>query len=284
MTEVCMRQNRVFEGYLLVSDMDGTILADNTYINDRNIEAIERFKEKGGRFTIATGRTQFSASRFLDRILINAPAIVCNGSAIYDFDRDEMIWSATLPDQCDDIIRKMIRKFPDIGIEVSCRGELFLISNSDFTLKHALDEQLIFQESDLEEAPKPWLKIVFAGDAARLREAEKYLEQFPHPGFYYVFSGINYMEALGEGVSKGSALEILAGRLEIPHRNTIAIGDYYNDWKMILSSGFGATVENAPEEIKKTANLVVGRCEDGALADLIDYLEEKFETRLKSGQ
>ena len=38
----------------------------------------------------------------------------------------------------------------------------------------------------------------------------------------------------------------------------------------------GAAPAGAPSEIKEQADIVVGSCEDGAVADFIEYIEEKY--------
>lgn len=52
---------RKFDGCLLVSDIDGTLVHDGK-IPERNIEKIKEFKKQGGKFTIASGRS-FEACR-----------------------------------------------------------------------------------------------------------------------------------------------------------------------------------------------------------------------------
>ncbi|MCL2034037.1 MAG: HAD family hydrolase, partial [Oscillospiraceae bacterium] len=56
-----------------------------------------------------------------------------------------------------------------------------------------------------------------------------------------------------------------------------AIGDYYNDLEMLEYAGVGATVEEALDEIKGACDFVAGKCEDGAVADFIEYLESMCE-------
>ena len=49
-------QYQPLSDYLLISDIDGTLVNTKKEIPPRNIEAIAHFREMGGRFTIATGR------------------------------------------------------------------------------------------------------------------------------------------------------------------------------------------------------------------------------------
>ena len=50
------------------------------------------------------------------------------------------------------------------------------------------------------------------------------------------------------------------------------MGDYYNDLEMIKIADVSAVPEDAPEDFKAYADFIAGSCEDGAVADFIDYL------------
>lgn len=273
-----------FQGLLLVSDMDGTLITPQFQIPKRNLDAIERFKQKGGLFSLATGRSESSAGRYTDRIKPNAPAVVYNGSAIYDYQKKEYIYNAYLPVSCKEMLRAVLNKFPHIGAEVFSGGMIYIINENYWTHRHVDDENLEYVVTDIDNAPQNWYKILFAGENISLRELQEYTQSVLHDGYYFIFSNTMYFEVLPTGVSKGSTLLKLADLLGINHQNTIAIGDYYNDIELISSAGFGCTVECAPDEIKKRAKLVLGRCENGAVADLIEYLEEKYESRSAVGE
>ena len=83
-----------FDGVLLASDFDNTIL--NTElprrtgcpippISQRNVEALRYFMDNGGRFAVATGRALPAFRMFAEQVPMNAPAVGCNGGALYDF-------------------------------------------------------------------------------------------------------------------------------------------------------------------------------------------------------
>ena len=57
--------------YLLISDIDGTLVNTNKEVPQRNIDAIRRYQELGGRFTIATGRSPLSAVRIARKVGVN---------------------------------------------------------------------------------------------------------------------------------------------------------------------------------------------------------------------
>ena len=74
-----------FDGYLILSDMDGTLLGDDRQISQENREAVAYFTQNGGRFAVATGRSKAGMEYFLQDIAINAPCVICNGAVVYDF-------------------------------------------------------------------------------------------------------------------------------------------------------------------------------------------------------
>ena len=70
---------------LVITDLDNTLLTAKEGIPDYNIEMINKFQKLGGKFTVATGRSVESVSRYLGQISFNAPAITYNGGVIYDY-------------------------------------------------------------------------------------------------------------------------------------------------------------------------------------------------------
>ena len=82
-----------FDGILIVSDIDNTFLAKDRSIPERNLDAIEYFKSEGGLFTFATGRSHFSLLHAFPNAaeLLNVPAVLGNGSYLYDCKAKQLI-------------------------------------------------------------------------------------------------------------------------------------------------------------------------------------------------
>ena len=49
----------------LYADMDGTLLTDTKDISDENVAAIKRYIDAGGKFAVATGRSELIAKPLL---------------------------------------------------------------------------------------------------------------------------------------------------------------------------------------------------------------------------
>ena len=61
-----------YEGYLICSDLDGTLFDRYGKVSDENATAIKLFQDNGGVFTIATGRLYSYLLRYTDRFIPNA--------------------------------------------------------------------------------------------------------------------------------------------------------------------------------------------------------------------
>ena len=87
-----------FHGILLASDFDNTLLYTEEALRSggeipamsrRNVDAIQRWMAEGGLFAVATGRTMRAFGRYAAMVPTNAPAVVDNGGAIYDYRTEE---------------------------------------------------------------------------------------------------------------------------------------------------------------------------------------------------
>jgi hydroxymethylpyrimidine pyrophosphatase-like HAD family hydrolase len=75
-------------------------------------------------------------------------------------------------------------------------------------------------------------------------------------GFFQLNQFEGYFEAIIKGESKSGALGIILERAGIPRRNSVAIGDGFNDIDLIRAAGFGVAMGNACDELKEAAGAV----------------------------
>lgn len=62
-----------FDGILICTDLDGTLLRNDGTISQENLSAIEYFKAEGGYFTFVTGRMPYYAMHICETIKPNVP-------------------------------------------------------------------------------------------------------------------------------------------------------------------------------------------------------------------
>lgn len=263
---------------LVVTDMDNTLLTAKEGIPQCNIETINLFCKLGGHFTVATGRTIESAGRYFDRLTINAPAVLYGGGVIYDYNEKKRLKNATLPKETAlKAILAVMDKFPGIGVEImGDNGRIYVVQSSNYTHYHTYYEKLTYTLSSVDDIQSGWNKVLFACSYETLLELEKFLAEGDYPGVYFIATNTVYYEIMPEGVSKGSTLEELADRLDIPLENVYAIGDYYNDVELLSSAGHAIAMGNAPDDIKNIAEEVTDTCVNGGVGQFIYKLISRY--------
>lgn len=267
--------NKRFEGILLASDLDGTLITRDLQIPGNNIKAIEYFCKNGGKFAAATGRSPQSAKKALKNLAPNAPCICLNGAVIYDYSADKCLWECELCPEAKEYIADILNRFSKIGIEVFSENISYILRLNKRTEAHMIKEDGEYKICDISQADGKLYKVLFMGEPEDINELDRYCMGLNYSGVTFVASGDTFYEMLPQEANKGFSLKKLAKLLEIDIKNVYSVGDFYNDRQLISEAGFGACVEDAPSEIKDIADAVVCKCESGAVSQLINIIEEK---------
>lgn len=264
-------------GRLLVSDIDGTLIADDFTVPELNRRRIESFKQYGGLFTFATGRSVESARYFAELVHPNCPAIVLNGAGLYDYKQEKMLYEAPLPLTVRDYLKAAMDAFPHIGTEVYIGRRLHVLQWSREVEQHVKIERLPVIESELEKVTgRPWMKILFADTPENLRPLQEFTRKYGLVDSYCVSTAPIYFEILYKTANKGNALKILADICRISIDKTYAIGDYYNDIELLKAAGTSAVSSNAPNDLKQGADYISCHCNEGAVGNFIRHIWEKL--------
>ena len=108
----------MFSDVLLTADYDRTLTAPDSTVPLRNLEAIRYFIENGGTFTVNTGRSIPMIKAFRDKIPVNAPLLLYNGSGAYDLHTESMLFCHEIPEDPWAIAKYCMDTFPDMTFEV----------------------------------------------------------------------------------------------------------------------------------------------------------------------
>src|SRR5690606_37058072 len=93
-------------------------------------------------------------------------------------------------------------------------------------------------------------------------------ELLPH--MHVVLSTPTLLEIMAPGVSKGTAVRIVAKRLGISPQETIAFGDQLNDIDMLETAGYGVAMANAVDDVKAVADRVTLRHDEDGVAHILE--------------
>ena len=265
--------------YLVVSDIDGTLLQAGYGIPGSNLDAIERFVDRGGRFTVCTGRGVESVSRITDWVRLSAPAVLCNGSYIYDFSSGKVLYSDPMAAEAREVVSDIISFFPELGVEITVAPNVFVPRMNAEVSEHLERQHMRYIMCDLDDVPERWNKVVFLGKPEVLTSLEKYaMNQNSLGGVYSMFSfmrpGPELIDLVSKGTNKANGFVNLCEMIGQDINNTIVICDYYNDRELMRVGGIKVAVADAPAEIRAMADITVSSCLRGGVGEVLDKFDE----------
>jgi Cof subfamily protein (haloacid dehalogenase superfamily) len=256
---------------LVAIDMDGTLLPTfGQVVSRRNAQALRAAQEAGITVAIATGRRVAYTSPLLESVGLRAdtPLITSNGAVTRTLGGEAI-------DRCEldaRVARGLCQVLRPFGVLVFTfdrvgGGDLVLEDLSQLQgrlaqwveANHAAIVVVVPLESAF-ESENP-IQGMVAGGLHRMKQAEQALKANPLGRececirTEYPARDLSILDILPPGVSKGWALERLAERLGIDRKETMAIGDNWNDADMLDWAAQGVLMSNASAELRAMAKM-----------------------------
>lgn len=260
-----------------MSDFDGTIYSSELGMIPKNVTAAQYFIENGGRFTIATGRTHTTFSPFRHTIPQNAPVILSNGAQTFDFDKNIATQTVNLPESAEQDFVSLAKELPELGFEVYHGEEIFAYRPNHVTEYHMGIVDGKYTESNLENIPTPWLKIIIQQERPLLLEAREELIKRHPTAYEVIFSNPRYLEVTAHGVNKGTAVISLAKGYNILPENIYCMGDNENDLPMLQYSAVRCAPASSAEVMLATNPQLFCDCNEGTLAQVVEMLDQRYQ-------
>ena len=277
----------IFDGMLLLSDYDNTLLyteealRDGTPrppMNQRNLAAIRRWMAEGGRFAVATGRALEAFRHHAREVPMNAPIVVDNGGAIYDLERGEYVVKNFLPDFAPTHIAAVAERFPRVAVELYPDANFVqVLRPTAWNARHAKLTGARYEEIsriDPEEAPRPLVKALFVGPHAELAELRaEMVRQGLTEHYELIFSSGELLELTAKGANKGEMARKL--RDICGCHTLLCAGDHLNDLPMLSAADRAFCPANAVPEVLASGATVVCHCLEGAVGEIIEIMEKE---------
>lgn len=266
-----------FDGVLLVSDFDDTLIGSDLTLSDENRRAIISFMEQGGLFTVATGRSYLTFLPQISMVPVNAPVVLSNGAVLYDFEKDEPLFESSLPERTVGDLREIIRRFPEIGFEAYHGENMYAFSPNQITKAHAKKVGISYTECvSPAEIPRPWIKVIFQQRTEYLMEVQDYVKTRWPEHYEIIFSNHHLLEMTAKGSTKGSLVLKLSNRLGIERSHLYCIGDNQNDIPMLELARIGFCPSDAAQEVLRAGFWVVSSCNHHSVRDVVDILDSMY--------
>lgn len=258
---------------LLITDMDGTFLPASKKPGQKSLDAIAGFQEKGGLFSIATGRALQAASQYFGAFKVNCPIIMCNGGMVYDMNNKRQISDVYVPAFTKDIVRQILADNPDVGCEVLTLDNVYVPQMNDVEAQHNVICKVDPVLCDLDDIPDNWYKVLFAYEPEKMQRLISYVESKNWQGIDFVRSAKEYYEILPQNITKGAGLDAMRKVCGMQDFTVVAVGDYNNDIEMLKTADIGICPSNAVKDVKDICDIVLDvSCEEDAIAAVIDYI------------
>ena len=248
----------------VICDLDGTILHENA-IGTQDIRTLEKLGELGIIRIINTGRSFHSFSMIEHKNFPIDYLIFSAGSGIMDMKTGKIIKTEVLlPEQVEEIYIKLIELKFDFQIRIQYPNENRLFYKRFNEINPDFDYLLNFYAIHAEEAGKEHLTLPaarFIITSLSENIIEPIYNNFSKYGIIRASSPVDgkstWMEIYPKNVNKGLSLLYLLEILNIDIKNTIGIGNDYNDIDFLDITGISYVVENTPEVLKQKYKITV---------------------------
>ena len=166
-----------FDGLLLVSDFDDTLYDFHHRVPPRNLRALEYWIAQGGRFTVATGRAHRTFAPYAHLAPINAPVVLSNGSAIYDFETETMLVQTLLDPRAPEDFAALMEAIPSLGLEAYHGEDIYVFRPNAITDAHMEKVGTDYTVCPVPDMPSPWTKAIVQQEYDELLKARSWLEE-----------------------------------------------------------------------------------------------------------
>jgi Cof subfamily protein (haloacid dehalogenase superfamily) len=256
---------------LIATDLDGTLIGRADRISRRSAKVLAQAAAAGIAVVLVTGRPLRWVYPVYEDLDAGYPTICANGAVTYDPTSDTVLESHPLaPDVLADVCTRLATAVPEIAFAAEVDDGRRMV--------HEPAYRDLF-DADTREAP---LSEVVAQPAVKLlgRAPDRDPDELAAlvltavadriEATHSSFSGL--VEISAHGVTKASALDALAARLDIPAADVLAFGDMPNDVTMLHWAGTAVVVANAHPAAREAADAVTLSNVDDGVAEYLERL------------
>ena len=266
---------------LYVSDMDGTLLGEDSLLSRETVETLNRvIGDLGGLFTVATARTPATVVPLMQEVHATLPFIVIGGSAMWNpltgsFEHTRGIDESTVNAVADVFDQHnaypfIYRRHGSSLLHTHHYGPLseqekrFVAERQHLPLKQFFLEDSGFRHND-DEALLIFSMNKYAVLKAIAEDLKAHVPTCTVMLYHDIFDeSEGYLEIFTAGTSKARAIRQLAH--EVGADRVVVFGDNRNDIAMMQAADHSVAMGNAFAEVKAAANEVIGTNTENSVA------------------
>lgn len=273
---------------LLAFDLDGTVMDDQKKMHPSTYNALMEVQRAGMTLVLASGRPTYGCvpvARELQMDKYGGFILSYNGGKITSCADGQVLGRKTIPLSIVHDLYSAVKDKEGVSMITYTRNEIITedAHNPHVQAESRVDFDMpIRQVESLPDAIKrePF-KCALVGDGTYLKSLKGELEQLFERKLTFFTSAESFIEVVPTGVDKGYSLDFLLQDQGIERKEVLAVGDNYNDLRMIQIAGLGVAMANASEAVKRVADYVTLSNNEDGIHHLINkyllYPEEKEE-------
>ncbi|MCM1152217.1 MAG: HAD family hydrolase [Muribaculum sp.] len=254
---------------LYISDLDGTLLNTQAILEPSTIRKLNSLIRRGVTFSVATARTPATVGPLLKDVNLQLPTVVMTGVTLWQ--REQNLYTQTEFMQ-EDVPARLLEIYRQYNVPTF----VYTLNGSMIDIYHQGDLNPIEKAFMNERLNSPYKKfhidkpmpdkldnvLLFYGmvpQGAGSKVYEKTKEMAPINALCYTDiygNKVDMLEAFPAAATKANAIRKLASIAGA--ERIVAFGDSVNDLSMREVADVFVAVDNASEEVKATADIVIG--------------------------
>ena len=228
---------------LIASDLDATLLDENSRLPAGFADTVRTLTQKGIRFAAASGRPLYTLERMFGDLLDRIVLIGDNGGAVR-WKGESLFVSEMAPEGW----RELARACRAAGhIAVLCGLERAYVERDaapyDAVIRHFYTNMEYVDDLTAVCAPVDKFTVYLPQDNA-------VYAPLCRGRFSAAVAGSCWVDVMNPGIHKGAAVAALGQRWGISSAEMMAFGDTFNDVEMLCTAKYGFLVENGSPELR----------------------------------
>lgn len=262
---------------LIASDMDGTLLDENSRVPPETFDLIRGLREHDVHFTVSSGRRFDTLCEFFSPVVDQMDFVASNGTQVYVDGKmiDREVFSHAAVKR----LEHTVRLFDCLHLVLYDRTRSFLYDDTN-KYEREIDKDLPNAER-VYEVPGPEINII---KASVFCDNERYLMDMAYAlgremgdDFVFAPSGKKWIDPMPRGVNKATGIRQVMTAHGVKPQEVMAFGDSMNDYEILRMVGNSRAMGNARYGIKQLAKKVIGTNVDHSvqreMRSLLDSLQ-----------
>ena len=259
---------------LIASDMDGTLLDDDSRVPPETYDLIRKLRANGVSFAVSSGRRYDTLCEMFAPVIDEMDFVASNGAQVYVdgsmVDREVFSHAAIKR------LERTVLQFDCLHLVLFDRTSSFLFDDAD-AYEREIDKDLPAPRR-VYETPGPQVNIlkasVYCDDPAKMWDMAYALGRDLSDAFVFAPSGTKWIDVMQVGVNKWTGIRQVMDAHGVSADEVMAFGDSMNDYEILRMVGHSRAMGNARYAIKHICEKTVGTNEEhGVQQEMRNLLE-----------